>query len=186
MNSFNHPGVFESVYKTHYKALCNLAYKMVGEQPAAEDIVQNLFVKLWGKREKIVADNIRSYLTKSVINASLNYLKSHRSGRLISLASIQGQADHSTEQQLQYSELQAQIDRAIKKLPAKCQVIFSLSRFEGMPSQEIADHLGVSKRTVDNQIGIALKKLREALKHYLVAGTVFLLVLWVLFQLIFI
>ena len=67
MNSFNDPQVFESVYKTHYEQLCHLAYKMVGEQVVAEDLVQNLFIKLWNKREKIVADNVKPYLTKSII-----------------------------------------------------------------------------------------------------------------------
>lgn len=168
---------FESIYKSYYKQLCNLAFKIIGDQAAAEDVVQNLFIKIWNKRDMIVVSDIKAYVNKSTINASLNYLKSSKNRSMISLASVPDQNDDTTEKQVRLNELHAKIDLAIKKLPPKCQVIFNLSRFEHMSGDEIAQHLGVSKKTVDNQIGIALKKLREELKPYLIIGGIILVVL---------
>lgn len=172
---------FEQIFKNNHKRLCNLAYKIVGEKDASEDIVQELFVKIWNKRENLMINEVKSYLNRSTINASLNYLKSGKSRKL--MASMDGVdiGSNSTEEYLNASELQTKIELAIRKLPSKCQAIFALSRFENMSSKEIAQHLNVSTKTVDNQIGIALSKLRKELKPYLIISGVTLLILGLLY-----
>lgn len=181
MKIFKDLASFESIYKSYYGQLCNLAYKIIGDQAAAEDVVQNLFIKIWSKRDMIVVSDVKAYVNKSTINASLNYLKSSKIKSTISLAVVPEQNDNSTEKHVRLNELHTKIDMAIKRLPPKCQVIFNLSRFEHMSGDEIAQHLGVSKKTVNNQIGIALKKLREELKPYLVIGGTILVVLGVIY-----
>ncbi|MCG8321239.1 MAG: RNA polymerase sigma-70 factor [Cytophagales bacterium] len=175
---------FESIYKSYYKQLCGLAFNIIGDQSASEDVVQNLFIKIWNKRDMIVVSDINAYVKKSTINASLNYLKSSKSRTIVSLASLTDHSDNVTEKKVKLNELQQRIDLAIKRLPPKCQLIFNLSRFEHMSGSEIAKHLGVSKKTVDNQIGIALKKLREELKPYLIIEGIILAILWILYLLL--
>ena len=181
MKTFENLTSFESVYKSYYKQLCNLAFNIIGDQVAAEDVVQNLFIKIWNKRNTIVVNDIKAYVYKSTINTSLNYLKSSKNRNMVSLATLLDHGDNTTEKQVKLNELQSKIDLAIRKLPPKCQVIFNLSRFEHMSASEIAKYLGVSKKTVDNQIGIALKKLREELKPYIIIGGIVLIVLWIFY-----
>lgn len=176
---------FERLFKNHHKRLCNLSYKIVGEKDTSEDLVQELFIRIWKKKEVLEIADMRNYLNRSIVNASLNYLKSVKHRRLITPLEVLSDVEsNETEEQLKLRELRNKIDLAIKKLPPKCQTIFALSRFEQMSSKEIADHLGLSKKTVDNQIGIALSKLRNELKPYLVLSMITLLMLLLLFILI--
>lgn len=173
---------FEELFKNHHDKLCNLSYKIVGEKDAAEDLVQELFIKLWDKRDTLTIHEFGGYLSKSIVNSSLNYLKSAKSRRaMMTMDVVPDMGEEVTEEQLKVNELQAKIDLAIRKLPAKCQTIFALSRFENMSSREIANQLGLSVKTVDNQIGIALSKLREELKPYLLLSVVILWLLYLLF-----
>ena len=171
---------FEQLFKSNHERLCNLSFKIVGERDTSEDLVQELFIKIWNKRETLAIQETKSYLNKSIVNASLNYLKSAKNRRLMTTA-IPDVGLNATEEELKATELQNKIDLAIKTLPAKCQTIFALSRFENMPSKEIAAHLDISTKTVDNQIGIALAKLRKELKPYLILSAVTLLLLYLLF-----
>ena len=174
---------FELLFKSHHARLCNLSFKIVGEREVAEEIVQDLFIKLWNKKETHTIQNPTSYINKSIVNASLNYLKVAKKRRLFTIDSSHELSQNIVEEEIEMSELRSKIDLAIKKLPAKCQTIFTLSRFDGMPSKEIATTLGISTKTVDNQIGIALNKLREELKPYLTLQTLAFLILIIIFLL---
>lgn len=166
---------FEEIFKLHYKGLCRIANKVLNDKAAAEDVVQDVFLKLWVKREDIpVIQSVKSYLYKSTINASLNYLSGRkRTTRLHDWELVRA----SEAQGIQSKELDSQVDQAINRLPPKCKTIFVLSRQEGMKYQQIADHLGISVKTVENQMGKALQILRERLKPFLssevmaIAGT---------------
>ncbi len=184
MATFAELSQFEEIFKKSHRRLCNLSYKIVGEKAASEDLVQELFVKLWKKRKTLDVQDLKTYLNKSIVNASLNYLKSSKNKVLLTIESTPEIGSNVTEEHLQLTELQVKIDLAVKKLPPKCQTIFALSRFEGMSSKEIAKYLDVSTKTVDNQIGIALSKLREELKPYLIVSVVSLLLLLLLLLLV--
>lgn len=171
---------FEEIFNMHYKMLCNAANKILNDKDAAEDVVQDVFLKFWAKRESIdIIQSIKSYLYRATINTSLNYLESNK--KIIRLQNT----DLSNEsfiinggENFNQKELENKIDEAINKLPPKCKVVFVLSRYEGMKYQQIADHLGISIKTVENQMGKALKMLREQLKPFLtqefitIAGTI--------------
>jgi RNA polymerase sigma-70 factor, ECF subfamily len=160
---------FESLFRAHYSILCAFSRKFVANSDEAEEIVQDLFLTLWEKRMDFLPTlSLRSYLFASVRNSCLNHLKhlkvrdkhqSHSLAQPVEFAADPGEA-------LQAAELQARIGLAIETLPDRCGEIFKMSRFEGMKYQEIADQLQLSPRTVEVQIGKALKLLRAHLSEY--------------------
>lgn len=158
---------FEETFKLHYKALCNAANKILDDKDASEDVVQDVFLKLWAKKEDTaIIQSIKSYLYRATINTSLNYLESNKKVIRLQPADELKQFVNAGEE-LQHKELEVKINEAINQLPPKCKVIFVLSRYEGMKYQQIADHLGISIKTVENQMGKALQMLRERLKPFL-------------------
>jgi len=157
---------FEEVYKTHYKMLRNAAENIIGDHDASHDIVQEVFVKLWNKKNEVSAIlNIKAYLFRSVINSSLTYLENNKNKIKTDEFRIASQS--STDSKLMAQELESKIQIALNALPPKCKAIFALSRFEGLKNKEIAEHLNLSLKTVENQMGIALKRMKDDLKPYL-------------------
>lgn len=160
----------EGLFKSHYKALCNTANRIIKDRDAAEDIVQDVFIKLWNKREEIAIDSsIKGYLFKSIANASLNYLESNKISKYkVEIENAPPSVFATDESNSMISEeLSKRLEMAIEALPPKCKAIFVLSRFEEMKYQEIALHLDISIKTVENQMGIALEKIRKSMAPYL-------------------
>lgn len=159
----------ENLFRQHYRRLCNVAHRIINDRTASEDIVQGIFEKLWNKKDELqINTTAEGYLVRATSNAALNYLESRKRIIPIDFAATSLQTDPITpEKALAYSEFQEKVKTALDKLPPKCKAIFALSRFEGMKYKEIAEHLDISIKTVENQMGIALEKLREDLKPYL-------------------
>jgi len=148
-----------------YGPLCGFALGFIGDRDEAEELVQETFVKFWEKRDEIsIETSIKSYIYSAVRNACLNYLK-HIKVRQAHVAE-EKHFGEPTEEILQ-TEVSENIELAIKKLPAKCREVFELSRFKGMKYQEIAEYLNISVKTVENQMGKALKVLRVELAEFL-------------------
>ncbi|MGE0587473.1 MAG: RNA polymerase sigma-70 factor [Cyclobacteriaceae bacterium] len=158
---------FQKIFLEYYSSLFQTACRLLKDSMSAEDVVQEVFAKLWINRNQLtVHSNLGGYLRKSVVNTCLNYLE--QQGRLkISSETTDFHDDGPTK--IENEELSTMLDNAIDKLPPQCRIIFTLSRKEGLGNQEIADQLGLSKRTVENQLAIALIKLREMLKPFLAA-----------------
>lgn len=157
---------FEEMYKVHYKMLRNAAHNIIGDADAAHDVVQEVFVKLWNRKDEISAIvNQKAYLFRSVINASITYLEVNKNKAR--LGEINIESSGRTDSPMLVKELESKIQLALDSLPPKCKAIFVLSRFEGMKNKEICEHLGLSIKTVENQMGIALKRMKEDLKPYL-------------------
>jgi RNA polymerase sigma-70 factor (ECF subfamily) len=161
---------FESVFRQHHSGLCNLAYNLVHDGEAAKDIVQEVFLKLWKNRESIeMGDQIRSYLFKATAHTALNHLRYHK--RLVRIEKETNIQEtllapaHSEE--VGFKELELKLREAIDLLPPKCKTIYLLSRHEGLKYPQIAEVLGLSVKTVENQMTIALQKLRVGLKPFL-------------------
>lgn len=171
---------FEEIFKMHYKMLCNAANKILNDKDAAEDVVQDVFLKFWSKKENInIIQSVKSYLYRATINTSLNHLERNKKVIRLQNTDLSNESFSVNEgEELYHKELKGKIDEAINQLPPKCKVIFVLSRYEEMKYQQIADHLGISIKTVENQMGKALKMLRERLKPFLthefisIAGTI--------------
>jgi len=160
--------VFEQVFKLHYAALAGFAFQYVGDRDIAEELVQETFTNLWSKAEAIrVETTLKSYLYGAVRNACLNHLKHQKVKLKYTDRMMHAPAADDAVDLLELDQLESQIKRALEKIPEKCRQIFELSRIEGKRYQEIADELRLSLKTVENQMGKALKILRNELKDYL-------------------
>jgi len=164
------PKVFEGFFKTHYAALCRSSFRIVNDRDAAEDIVQEVFLKLWNNRDNInITQSAKAYLFRSVINESLNYIKKYN--RVISVEDLPNAehiaADNQPDDSGNMKELSVNLNDAINTLAPKCKEVFLLSRYSDMSYKTIAEHLGISIKTVENQMGKALKILRKQLRNYL-------------------
>ncbi len=159
---------FEQLFRENYRPLTAYAFRFVRELPTAENIVQDVFLKLWQTRhELVITTSLLHYLFRSVRNHALNHLDKNkvRSEYLrMQLARTEEEEDFSAF----YPEigLLDKIETAILALPAKRQEIFRLAREEGLKYREIADQLNLSVKTVEAQMTLALKQLRDALKEY--------------------
>ena len=158
---------FEDLFNQHYDALVHYAYTMLKEMEEAEDVVQSVFLDFWNDRKKInFSDQPRAYLYKGVYFKCLNKLKRQKVIAKFE-SSRDEQFDHDAQSKLEATELQTKINEAIASLPEQCRKIFSLSRFELMKYHEIADELAISPKTVENQMGKALRIMRSALSDFL-------------------
>ena len=163
------PAQFEIVFKTHFQQLHAYANTIVRDDDDAEEIVQNVFFKLWEKREQIkIGQSLNAYLYRSVYYESLNFLKHAKvkENYRTDAVSSAGRASNPTDN-LILRELRAKIDSAVNELPEQCRTVFQMSRYEGLRYREISDKLGISVKTVENHLGKALKVLREKLLDYL-------------------
>jgi RNA polymerase sigma-70 factor, ECF subfamily len=162
---------FEQVFKEYYKSLHAYAFTILKDEMAAEEMVQNVFFKLWERTDHLnIQGTILAYLYRSVHNESLNYLKHLRVRAQHKLyVSHRGEenSDHPGRR-LQARQLEEQLHEAMNELPEQCRTIFQMSRFEELRYREIADRLGLSIKTVENQMGKALKILRSFLVDFLV------------------
>jgi RNA polymerase sigma-70 factor (ECF subfamily) len=161
---------FEMIFKTYYQSLCNYAYSFVQDRDEAEEIVQGTFLSVWEKKDNLsIHTGVKPYLYAMVRNASLNVLKHEKIKKQHAETEL-SLAERSTEsvtRSVMASELEERIFKALNKLPEQCRLVFKLSRFEELKYAEIAEQLNISVKTVENQMGKALKIMREQLKDYL-------------------
>ncbi len=160
---------FEELFRQYYQMLCAYAYKFVSDGDTAEEIVQDLFYKLWEKRsELLINTSVKSYLFSAVHNRCLKYIdhKNVESRYRSYYLQRESEVDTEPQQTADLNELQGAIDRTLEALPERCSHIFRLNRFEGLKYHEIASRLSISVKTVEANMGKALKMLRKNLKGY--------------------
>ncbi|MCC5927352.1 MAG: RNA polymerase sigma-70 factor [Bacteroidetes bacterium] len=160
---------FAQIYRVNFLSLCEFAYYMTHDAEVAKELVQDMFLAIWEQRESwSPSGSIRSYLYRATKNRSLDYLKHQKVVRKWENRSILNQIDTSEDEDLLSSQqLASAINKEVNQLPPKCRIIFLMSRQQGLTYKEIAEIQGVSVKTVETQIGRALKKLRTSLKDYL-------------------
>ncbi len=162
--------MFERVFRQFYAPLCGYAGPMLGDADEAEEVVQGVFLTIWERRESLlITTSLKAYLYRAVHNRCLNRLnqQSVRAGHREQVAAELYTDAASPAQPLLTAELSARLQRAIGQLPEQCRKVFELSRFEELSHKEIADRLGVAVKTVENQVGKALRILRTELSDYL-------------------
>ncbi len=161
---------FEKTFRQYYPRLCNYAGSLLKDEEEAEEVVQTVFVNIWEKREDLeITLSLKSYLYRAVHNHCLNRFK-HASVREVHREHtlyFSSESYESVTEVIHANELEERIEKAVSNLPEQCQKAFRMSRFEELKYQEIADQLGISIKTVENQIGKALKILRLELADYL-------------------
>ncbi len=166
--------LIESLFEQWYEPLVRYAMAMLHSQDVAEDVVQQVFEKLWTKRVNIaIHTSAKSLLYRSVHNACLDELRKNKV-RQNFVSMERNQTEQVVDQQLENKELGKQIAAAIDDLPAKCKQVFVLARQHEMSYAEIANTLEISNKTVENHMGKALKTLRARLAHLLGLGLILL------------
>ncbi|KAB7733030.1 RNA polymerase sigma-70 factor [Rudanella paleaurantiibacter] len=163
--------VFETLFREHYAALCQYAFTLLRDRDDAEEEVQALFLTFWERRETLlISTSLKAYLFRSVHNRCLNRIKhlSIREEHRQHVTHVGEAPSLSPVDALAGQELSERIDEAMKQLPEQCRRVFYLSRFEELRYGEIAERLGISVKTVENQIGKALRILRLELADFLV------------------
>lgn len=163
-----HETAFEAVFRQHYSVLCNYACTYLRDRDEAEEIVQSAFLAFWEKRQSLdVHTSVKAYLFSMVRNASLNYLTRKKMQEKYAQEKLRTTSSADTNEPVESDELAQRIAAALQKLPEQCRVIFTMSRFEELKYAEIAAELNLSIKTVENQIGKALRIMREQLRDYL-------------------
>lgn len=155
---------FTDFYTQYFKRLLIESDKYVKDIYVAEEIVQDVFLKIWERSDDLTQiQSIKSYLYRSVINASINYVNRQRNLELHHQKIVDEFTEDQADQLDEENELIVLLFDEIEKLPPKCREIFKMNRFERLKYREIALKLDVSERTVENHIANALKLLREAM-----------------------
>ena len=165
----------EKLFHQFQPMLVGFAYKFLKSSEDARGIVQEVFISIWKNRDNLVLDeSLKSYLFTATKNKCLNFIEKRR----IYTVSLDTNPDEDhpviqiddgnidASQNMELLELQTVILKEIDKLPPKCKTIFKLSRMEQLSYKEIAQKLDVSTKTVENQIGIALKRVRKSVFEY--------------------
>lgn len=156
---------YHQLFQHYFEPLTFYANRYLKDLDAARDLVQEVMSQLYEKRESLeIRESLKAFMYRSVANRSLNVLK-HEEVKQRHHAVIKEQADPYFQQdEIELSELQARINQLMHALPPECGRIFRMSRLEHKSNSEIAEELGISKRTVETQISKALKIFRKALK----------------------
>lgn len=159
--------MLERIFREHYRELVGFAYRYVESSSIAEDVVQDVFLALWRNRNAMAdGSRIRAYLYRATYHKCLNALRHHRIERELSQPSRDESREIAADARLIAEETAIAVRRAVDRLPERSRLMFRLSREEGLTYAEIAQVAGVSIKTVETQMGRALRSLREQLEPY--------------------
>ncbi|QGY43323.1 RNA polymerase sigma-70 factor [Maribellus comscasis] len=153
---------FNRLFFQYYRSLCSYVSSIIDDSSAAEDIVQNLFVKFWTDRKKItIHKNIESYLFKAAKHGAFNYLRSetNRKNAMEKMSLM----DFSDEEYSTQEEFLQKLEECINQLPERSKEVFLLHRYEGLKQKEIAGKLNISVKTIKNQVWKSLKYLKSCM-----------------------
>jgi RNA polymerase sigma-70 factor, ECF subfamily len=164
---------FEELYKNYYIFLCLIAEHIIRNRSDAEEIVSDVFIKLWNNRNIDINSSVKGYLIKAVRNTAINYLQKQKNAKQLT-----DNIDHLDAESLFWDhnyplgklfeqEITGILQKGIALLPEGCREIFLLSRSRELTYNDIANELGISVNTVKSQMKIALSRLRVVLKDYL-------------------
>ncbi|WP_104382005.1 RNA polymerase sigma-70 factor [Sphingobacterium sp. HMA12] len=160
---------FEALYERYWKQLYYQAARKTDSLEDAQEIVQNIFTSIWLRRQHLhIESNVSSYLAVAVKYKIFKYMAQRYKREAFNHGNDWVDFDNSTEDWIQFEELRTRLDQLVAALPEKCQLIFKLSREQGMTYKQIADELDISVKTVETQLGRALKKIRTGIQRFLI------------------
>lgn len=161
---------FEHLFKRFFRELHVYSYSILRDWDLAEEVVQTLFLKVWENGSwKRVETSVKAFLYRAVYHESLNVLRQHRVRQRYqhrTMYVMRNEAEHPVTP-VELNELEERIRQSLNRLPEKCRTIFQLSRFGELKYHEIASQLGISVKTVETQMGKAIRVLKHDLKDYL-------------------
>jgi RNA polymerase sigma-70 factor (ECF subfamily) len=165
---------FEQLFKEYFRELHVYSFSVLRDWDLAEEVVQTLFLKLWENGFwKRVETSMKSFLYRSVYHESLNVLRQYKVRRNYEnsiLYTMKNETEYATSP-VELNELEERIRISLNRLPEKCRTVFQLSRFGELKYHEIASQLGISVKTVETQMGKAIRMMRRDLKDYLCQAT---------------
>lgn len=163
---------FKEIYHRHWKQLFNTAYYRIASKETAKELVQNLFLHIWEKRNSLAIGNLESYLQTAIKNRVINYIETTQVQRKYQqhIRETFSNQSSETEATVQYNELYLAFQKALEQLPQKTRDVFKMSRMEHLSVKEIAQHLNISEKAVEYHITSSLKALRINLKDFMVSG----------------
>ena len=166
---------FIEIYDRYWYRLFLSAYRRIRDKAEAEELIQNLFLKLWEKRRSLQIDHLENYLFSSIRHRTIDFLdKQMVAGRYREYQKIY--ADHesrNTEEMVRYRDLEEALEKGLQALSGKSEKVFRLYRLDHWPIEKIASHLHLSEKTVHYH----LTKSRKFIRHYLLEFTLSLLLL---------
>jgi len=160
---------FDAIFRAWYGPLVGTAERMLRDRAVAEELVQDVMLELWRRRETLdPGGSPQAYLFQATRNRVLNHLR-HRTIEQRSEPELRAESSTAppADAQVGEEELDVAVQRAIQALPDRCREVFELSRVHGLRYAEIASTLGISVKTVEAQMGKALRLLRECLAPWL-------------------
>ena len=161
---------FEQLFFRYGKAMVFFARRIVKDPDVADNVVQDVFLKIWMHRSTLdPSRNIKTYLYTATRNQAINWLRRREVERRHAHEIRSGEGSSATpEDEWNRKEMRAAIQDAVKQLPERCRLIFSMNRFDRLTYAEIAEVLDISVKTVETQMGRALKFLRKRLAYLMV------------------
>ena len=160
---------FKEVYYRHFPLLTAVAKHITRDTAAAEDVAQATLISFWNKREDIlVQTSLSSYLKQMAVREAIGQKRkeTHRQELLEARPDI-SVSEAFVDTSVEFNEVYESVEQAVDALPEKCQEVFRLSRMEGLTYREIAESMNISIKTVENQMGRALKHLRRSLREFI-------------------
>ena len=161
---------FEQLFRAYHSSLCLYALSITGRKEVAEEIVQELFYKLWKERQSLnILRSVKSYLYGAVRNQSLQYCEQHlvcERYRQTTLSAPEAVPASTPHDQLEYRELEELINRTLSQLPERRRRIFTMHRLEGLKYKEIADRLSLSVKTIEAEMTKTYQLLRKEVEKY--------------------
>lgn len=154
---------FRIFFDQHYQRLCSYAFSFLKEEESCEDVVQDIFIKIWQNRQDLIGtDQLKFYVFSAVRNNCLTMLQKNKKYRIVEMNDDEEgeEIDFKLDPEEANTEPTALIAKALDRLPPKCREVFLLSRISNLSYLQIADTLGISIKTVENQMGKALKIIR--------------------------
>jgi RNA polymerase sigma-70 factor (family 1) len=163
---FDDQHAYKELFTSLHSSLCSFARSLVRSKESAEEIVSDVFIKIWEKRKELERiDNLKVYLFVSVRHLALNYLERQKRTATNSIDEYHTEFTSvyfDPEQLLITADMLALIQKAIDNLPPKCRMIFKLTKEEGLKYREVAEIMNISVKTVENQLAIAVHKIGSA------------------------
>lgn len=157
--------IVSKLFKEFYRDMCKTAYNITRDHASAEDIVQNVFLKLYNQKTALSIEYPKTYLKRITINESIDFYRKNSKNETVDVELERLRVPYEEEDRSKETmeELLQKVNKVIDEMPEKCRLVFILKRKEGMTTQEVADELGISVKTVENQITKAFKILKSRL-----------------------
>lgn len=156
---------FTAIYDRYWKLLYYIAMKRLQVENEAEEVVQEVFTDIWARREQLqITRSLKHYLAAATQYQVMNLMARQYRRQVLGMREANPE-NNAADRSLLFHELELQIQELVQRLPEKCRLIYHLSREEGLNNKEIAYHLEIAEKTVENQLTKALSRIRDGLDY---------------------